>query len=99
MRKMKKVELKEEVRPIGPDVTVYDGDDSGGRTPDAVEAVAVKDSRSSRKDDSDRDIKAQYKHTKVGQMLFDMCARWTKFVLKHRWLYYVLAFTWGAIMT
>jgi hypothetical protein len=45
------------------------------------------------------DIKAGYEHTKAGTFLFNLCARWTKFLIKHRWLYYLLACTWGIIMT
>lgn len=45
------------------------------------------------------DIKAAYKHTKAGNFLFNLCAIWTKFLVKHRWLYYLLACTWGSIMT
>ena len=45
------------------------------------------------------DIKPQYEHTKAGLFLFNLCARGTKFLVKHRWLYYVLACTWGIIMT
>ena len=46
-----------------------------------------------------RDIKAAYEHTKAGTFLFNTCAKWTKFAIKHRWLYYLLACTWGFIMT
>ena len=45
------------------------------------------------------EIKAAYQHTKAGTFLFNMCAAWTKFLVKHRWLYYFLACTWGFIMT
>ena len=45
------------------------------------------------------DIKAAYEHTKAGTFLFNLCAKWTKFLVKHRWLYYLLACTWGFIMT
>ena len=44
-------------------------------------------------------IKPRYQHTKVGTFLFNLCARWTEFVVKHRWLYYLLACTWGILMT
>ena len=44
-------------------------------------------------------IKAAYKHTKVGTFLFKVCAKWTEFMLRHRWLYYFLSCTWGIIMT
>lgn len=45
------------------------------------------------------EIKPQYKHTKVGQFLFDLTAKMTMFIVKHQWLYYVLSFTWGILMT
>ncbi len=45
------------------------------------------------------EIEATYEHTKAGTLLFNLCAGWTKFILKHRWLYYILACTWGIIMT
>lgn len=45
------------------------------------------------------EIKPMYKHSKIGNFMFNLCAKWTKFVIKHRWLYYLLAATWGIIMT
>ena len=45
------------------------------------------------------DIKAAYEHTRAGTFLFNLCATWTKFLVKHRELYYTLACTWGCIMT
>ena len=45
------------------------------------------------------DIKPQYTHSKAGNFLFNMCAKSTKFLCKHRFLYYLLACTWGLIMT
>ena len=45
------------------------------------------------------EIKPKYKHTKFGTFMFNLCAKWTKFLVKHRWLYYLLACTWGIIMT
>lgn len=45
------------------------------------------------------EIKAAYQHTKAGTFLFNMCATWTKFLVKHRWLYYLLACTWGLLWT
>lgn len=45
------------------------------------------------------EIKRQYDHGKLGNFLFDICAGWTKFLVKHRWLYYLLACTWGIIQT
>ena len=44
-------------------------------------------------------IKPQYEHTKVGLFLFNLCAWFTEFLIKHRWLYYILACTWGILMT
>ena len=45
------------------------------------------------------EIKPCYEHSKIGNFMFNLCAKWTKFVLKHRWLYYLMACTWGIIMT
>lgn len=45
------------------------------------------------------EIKPLYEHSKVGSFMFNLCAKWTKFILKHRWLYYLMACTWGVIMT
>lgn len=45
------------------------------------------------------EITPKYTHTKVGTFMFNLCAAWTKFLLKHRKLYYTLACTWGIIMT
>ena len=45
------------------------------------------------------EIKPLYEHSKVGNFMFNLCAKWTKFILKHRWLYYFMACTWGIIMT
>jgi len=45
------------------------------------------------------DIRPQFKHSKAGTFMFNLCAKWTKFLVKHRWLYYILACTWGIIMT
>lgn len=44
-------------------------------------------------------IKPYYKHSKIGTFMFNLCAKWTQFLVKHRWLYYLLACTWGIIMT
>jgi hypothetical protein len=44
-------------------------------------------------------IEPAYEHTKAGNILFNLCARWTEYVVNHRKLYYILACTWGAIMT
>ena len=45
------------------------------------------------------DIKPAYGHTKFGTFMFNVCAKWTKFLIKNRWLYYLLACTWGVLMT
>ena len=45
------------------------------------------------------EIKRQYDHGKFGNFLFDFCAAWTKFIVKHRWLFYILVCTWGIIQT
>lgn len=45
------------------------------------------------------EIKPCEKHTKFGNFLFTLCAKWTVFLSKHRWLYYVLALTWGLPLT
>ena len=47
----------------------------------------------------DVEIKPKYSHTKVGTALFNICAIWTKFLVRHRVLYYVFASTWGVLMT
>ena len=44
-------------------------------------------------------IKPQYKHSKIGQLCFNITVRSTKLLSKQRWLYYLLHFTWGIIMT
>ena len=45
------------------------------------------------------EIISKYEHTKAGTFMFNLCAVWTKFLLKRRKLYYTLACTWGIIMT
>ena len=45
------------------------------------------------------EIQAAYQHTKAGTFMFNLCAGWTKFIIKHRWLYYLTACTWGVIWT
>ena len=45
------------------------------------------------------EIKSKYKFTRMGEFMYRVCARWTKFILKHRWLYYVLMFTWALPVT
>lgn len=41
------------------------------------------------------EIKSHYSHTKVGKLFFSISAFMTKFLLKHRILYYLLICTWG----
>lgn len=41
------------------------------------------------------DIKARYSHSYLGTLLFNLSAKVTKFLLKHRALYYILICTWG----
>ena len=44
-------------------------------------------------------IYSNYKFTKYGSFMFKLCSKWTIFIIKHKWLYYLLAFTWGCITT
>ena len=45
------------------------------------------------------EITRKFDHGKFGNFLFCICAKWTKFLVKHRWLYYLLACAWGSIQT
>ena len=45
------------------------------------------------------EIKPAYKHSKIGQLCFNITIKVTKLLSKQRWLYYLLHFTWGIIMT
>lgn len=45
------------------------------------------------------EIKNGYEHSKIGQLFFDITAKVTKVLSKYRWLYYLLHFTWGIVMT
>lgn len=47
----------------------------------------------------DKDIRPAYKHSKIGNFMFFICAKATKLLTKARWLYYFLACTWGILMT
>lgn len=40
-----------------------------------------------------------YKRTKYGKFMYNVCYKGGLFLNKHRWLYYVLASTWGILMT
>lgn len=44
-------------------------------------------------------IVQQFEHSKFGNFMFKLCAKWTKFIVKHKWLYYLLACTWGFVLT
>lgn len=37
--------------------------------------------------------------SKPGELLYNACFAFTKFICKHKALYYILNFTWGALMT
>lgn len=37
--------------------------------------------------------------TKIGTSLYNMTVKWGEFLNKHMWLYYLLNYTWGIIMT
>lgn len=45
------------------------------------------------------EILPKYAHSKFGNFMFSLCANCTKFLVKHKALYYILACTWGSIMT
>ena len=45
------------------------------------------------------EIKPQYDHSKVGNFMFELCAKWTEFIIRHKFLYFILSITWGFIMT
>lgn len=47
----------------------------------------------------EKEISQGYSHTKAGAWLFEACAKATKFLCRHRWLYYLLACTWGILTT
>jgi len=47
----------------------------------------------------DKYITPAYKHSKLGNFLFFLCAKVTRGLVKARWLYYLLACTWGFIFT
>ena len=44
-------------------------------------------------------IKPKYTFTKLGTFMYNICVKWTEFIVKHRWLYYVLMFTWALPVT
>ena len=47
----------------------------------------------------DKDIKPVYKHSKIGNFMFFICAKAMKLFGKARFLYYFLACTWGILLT
>lgn len=40
-----------------------------------------------------------YKMTKAGEALYKACFVFAKFICRHKWLYYVLNYTWGILMS
>ena len=43
------------------------------------------------------EINQKYQHTKLGNFMFSLCAKWTTFIARHRLLYYFLNYTWGIL--
>lgn len=41
----------------------------------------------------------QNERTKIGKVLYNINMRWTNWLVKHVWLYYVLNLTWGILYT
>lgn len=39
------------------------------------------------------------KYSKAGKWMYDLCMNGAKFLHKNKWLYYILMFTWGLIMS
>ena len=37
--------------------------------------------------------------TKIGTSLYNLTVKWGEFLNKNMWLYYLLNYTWGIIMT
>lgn len=46
-----------------------------------------------------KDIETPYNFTKYGKFMYKLTMKWTSFLIKHRFLYYFLACTWGIIAT
>lgn len=44
------------------------------------------------------EIKPNYEHTKLGTFMFNICAKGSVALYKHRWLYWLIQFTWGLPM-
>lgn len=40
-----------------------------------------------------------YKGTKLGDFMYKLCFKAGLFIYKHKWLYYLLAYTWGLLLT
>lgn len=38
-------------------------------------------------------------YSKAGKFLYDLCFKGAKFLKKNKWLYYILMFTWGLLMS
>ncbi len=47
----------------------------------------------------DKDIRPVYKHSKIGNFMFFICAKAIKLLIKARPLYYILACIWGILLT
>ena len=39
----------------------------------------------------------KYERTKLGQFMYNITINGAKFLIKHKWLYYLLNFTWGLL--
>lgn len=44
------------------------------------------------------DIVAKYTHSRLGTFMFNLGAKWTKFILKHQVFYYVISILWNHFM-
>ena len=44
-------------------------------------------------------MKYQKQRTKYGKFMFNITLKGSRFLMKHMWLYYILNYTWGIIMT
>lgn len=44
-------------------------------------------------------MKYQEQRTKYGKFMFNVMLKGSRFLMKHMWLYYLLNYTWGIIMT
>ena len=41
----------------------------------------------------------QEQRTALGKLMFNLTVKGSKFLMKHMWLYYILNYTWGILMT